>query len=410
MQRPMPRQQPYWVDRYPASRRPSYAAFRGERTADIVVVGGGLTGAVCALSFQTAGAKVVLLEAAQIGRGATGASHGLVRPDFDASFHDTVSAYGIRTARTLWQGLRRASLDTVSSLKRLGVRAEVQPADLLSIASREADAVRVLRREHKARRDAGLDHGWVAAPAVNRQAALDSGGAIRTRGAALDPYRACLGVAAAAAARGTAVHEQSAARRVRATRAGVEVVTDGGWIQASAVLVATSAAIQDLRPLRRHLRAELDYGVVTDPLPASMRREVGARTAALLDDERPRHLLRWLKEDRILFSGGAGPELAPAARAKAAARQPWELMYELSRLYPAISGIQPGWTWDALRYGTSDGLPFIGTHRNYPRHLFALGEARHGAALAWLAARVLLRAFQGTPERGDEAFGFGRIL
>jgi glycine/D-amino acid oxidase-like deaminating enzyme len=59
---------------------------------------------------------------------------------------------------------------------------------------------------------------------------------------------------------------------------------------------------------------------------------------------------------------------------------------------------------------TVDGLPYVGSHRNFPRHLFALGHGRHGAAVAWLAARVLLRQFQDSPDKGDELFGFARIL
>ena len=42
-------------------------------------------------------------------------------------------------------------------------------------------------------------------------------------------------------------------------------------------------------------------------------------------------------------------------------------------MYPAISGLQPEYGWDASYGETADGLMYIGPHRNYPRHLFALG-------------------------------------
>ena len=85
-------------------------------------------------------------------------------------------------------------------------------------------------------------------------------------------------------------------------------------------------------------------------------------------------------------------------------------MYELSTLYPAISGIQAEWAWDFVHYETVDRLPFVGLHRNFPRHLFAMGAGRHGAGFAWLAARILLRQHQGEAARGDELFGFTRVL
>jgi glycine/D-amino acid oxidase-like deaminating enzyme len=87
-----------------------------------------------------------------------------------------------------------------------------------------------------------------------------------------------------------------------------------------------------------------------------------------------------------------------------------QLMYELSTLYPAISGLKAEWAWDLVHQESADGLPLVGLHRNFPRHLFALGHARHGAAVAWLAARVLVREFLGEESKGDELFGFSRIL
>ena len=86
------------------------------------------------------------------------------------------------------------------------------------------------------------------------------------------------------------------------------------------------------------------------------------------------------------------------------------MMYELSLLYPAISGTPAEWGWSSGFDDTVDGLPYIGTHRNFPRHLFALGLGRHGAAMSWLAARILLRHLAGDPAKADQQFSFARIL
>lgn len=401
---------PYWRDRFPKSRRPAYPRLRGEADTGVVIVGGGLTGCACASAFAAAGVKVVLLEAEAIGAGATAGSMGLVREDFDASFRQTVDAYGLRSARLLWQGMRRASLDASAALKRAGVRCDLNPQDLLHAARREPDAARDLRREYQARRDAGFEHSWLTPATVTREAALDTGGAIRTRGAALDPYQAAVGLAAAAVRRGAVIHEQSEVKRIKTDRKQVQVTTEGGTIRAESVLVATAAPLSDLRALRRHLRARQTFAVVTEPLPAAMRREVGRRAASLRDGHQPPHMVRWLKDDRIFVSGGDLPEVPVRSRDKVRGQQIWELMYELSVLYPAVSGIQPEWAWDAPLWETVDGLPLVGTHRNFPLHLFAIGEGRHGAGFAWLAAKVLLRQFQGSPDKGDDLYGFSRVL
>ena len=406
----MPRHVPFWLDRFPRKRRPSHPRFRGELETDVIVLGGGLTGCACASSFAAAGVNVVVLEADRIGGGSTAASAGLIREDFDASFQETAGTHGLRAARALWQGMRRASLDFAAAIRRAEIRCDLVAQDLVHVVRRDPEAVRRLRREYEARRAAGLDHTWMTAAALSREASVDGGAAIRTRGFAFDPFRACLGFAESAASRGAALFERSPVRRVRAGRKGVEVSTATGIVRGRAVVIATGAPLPDLRALRRHLHPQHSYAVVTEPLPAAVRRELGRRAAALRDSADPPHMLRWLKDDRAFFIGADQAPVAARARDKVLLQRSGQLMYELSTIYPAISGAMPEWAWDVTHDSTVDGLPFVGRHRNFPRHLFALGHGRHGAAVAWLAARLLLRQFQETPDKGDELFGFGRIL
>jgi glycine/D-amino acid oxidase-like deaminating enzyme len=406
----MTRHVPIWLDRFPKSRRPSFPKLRGESQTEVVIVGGGLTGCACALSFAAAGATCVVVEADRIGATVTAGSLGLIREDFDASFVHTASAYGLRAARLLWQGMRRASLDLQAAVRRFDIRCDLVSQDLLRIAPRHGDAAKQLEREYRARREAGLDHSWVTTAALERETAIHGMVAIRSRGAAVDPYRACLGLASAASARGAEIFEHSTVRRIRVKRKLVEVATASGTIRADAVVVATGAPLTDLRALRRHLRPQQGYAVVTETLPAAVRRQLGRRAAAVRDSSAPPHMLRWLKDDRVMFAGADQPPVLSRALDKVLVQRTGQLMYELSVMYPAISGAQAEWAWPFTHDGTSDGLPYIGLHRNFPRHLFAMGHSRHGLATAWLAARVLLRLYRGEPAKGDELFGFSRIL
>ena len=407
---------PFFLDSFPRSRRPEYPRHRGEIRTRVAIVGGGLTGCACALSFAAAGIDTVVLEGDRIGAGATARSAGLLRQDLDASFQESAAMHGVRTARHVWQGFRRASLDFSAALRRYGIRADVAAQDVLVIAGAAggarggADESRRLQREYQARRDAGVDASWLNARATMAETGVAAGGAIRTNGEALDPYRACVGLAAAAAARGAAIHERTNARRIRAGRKSVTITTDGGIVTAEAVVIASGGLQDDLRALRRHFAPAEAWAVVTEPMPAAVRREAGRRASALRDTASPPHVLRWLKDDRVLFTGADQAPLPARQRDRALVARANQLMYELTLLYPAISGLQPEWAWDFIHHGSPDGLPVVGPHRNFPRHLFALGHGRHGAGVAWLAARVLLREFLGEPAKGDERFGFVRVL
>jgi glycine/D-amino acid oxidase-like deaminating enzyme len=403
------RQAPYWLDRFPPRRRPSLPRLRTSLQTRVVIVGGGLTGVACAWTLSAAGVPVVLLEKDRIGS-ATAGTAGLVREDFDGLFAETVRQHGLRSARTLWQAMRRASLEFPAALRRLGARVDLAPQPLLDLAPGDREAAAVLRRDYDARRAAGLDHRWITSLNLRRETRVESTGAIKTAASVLDPYRVCLALLDAAVSKGADVYERSEVLRIRARSRTVDVATTGGTVSAEFVIVAGGAWIRDLRQLQRHLRPRHGYGVVTAPLPGPVRRELGARSANLrLGGEHPK-FVRWLRDDRALVEGADQDPVAARAREQAVKQRSGQLMYELSLVFPAISGTPAEWGWWLPFDDTVDGLPYVGTHRNFPRHLFALGLGRHGASASWLAARVLLRHLAGEPAKGDDLFGFSRIL
>jgi glycine/D-amino acid oxidase-like deaminating enzyme len=401
---------PFFLDTFPKSRRPDHHRQKGEIQTQVAIVGGGLTGCACAAAFATSGIAVVVLEADRIGAGETARSAGLLRQDPDASFRETAALHGVRTARHVWQGLRRASLDFAAALRRSGIKSGLAPQDFLYLTRDGAEAARQLQREYQARRDAGIDASWLNARALSVETGIAGNGAIKSKGDVFDPYRSCLGLAASAAARGATFFERTTVRRIKAGRKSVQLKTDGGVITADAVVIAMGSLPDDLRALRRHFAPRQSCAVVTGTLPAAVRREIGKRSAALADTSNPPHLLRWMPDDRVLFSGAEIDPIAPPRRDRQLVSRANELMYELTTYYPAISGVPIEWAWESIHQGSPDGLPVVGPHRNFPRHLFALGHGRHGAGVAWLAARVLLRAYRGEQSKGDDLFGFARVL
>ena len=81
-----------WIDLLPLSRRPEYSRLRGARAADVVVVGGGITGCAIAHACAAAGLKTIVLEAGRIGQGITARSAGLLLPDPAPAFRDVEQA------------------------------------------------------------------------------------------------------------------------------------------------------------------------------------------------------------------------------------------------------------------------------------------------------------------------------
>ncbi|MSO46072.1 MAG: FAD-binding oxidoreductase [Acidobacteria bacterium] len=395
-----------WIHELPSSRVPVYPRFRGDRAADVVIIGAGITGCAVAYACAKAGLDTVVLEAERIGRGGTGRGAGLLAPDPGPSFRALAAAHGVRDARRVFEAWRRGAIEGAALLRRLRVKCQLSPRDSILVA--RGDDERTLRREFDARREAGLELAWHNSKQLHGKMKLDAAAGIRARdGFTLDPYRACLGLAAAAASRGAAYFEQSAVHTVRFTRRHADVLAAQGTIRAGAVVVTTGSATAEFKPLGRHFKRRETYFAMTEPVPASLRKQLGDPTVVLCDARLPPHRIRWTSGDRLLVGGADQNETTLKTRPAVLVQRTGQLMYELLRTYPAISGLRPEYGWEAAYGEASDGLMYIGAHRNYPHHLFALGGSG-GVTGAFVASRILLRALQGKVEKPDEVFGWTR--
>jgi glycine/D-amino acid oxidase-like deaminating enzyme len=396
-----------WIDTFPSKRRPNYPRLRGEHTADVVIVGGGLTGCATAYACVAAGLRPLLIEADRVGLGSAGRSAGLLLPDSGVFFRDIVNAHGLRAARRVFEGYRKAAFDGAAALRRLNIRCDLTTCQDVLVAIRDGE--KELRRERDARDAAGLDARWITGQSSRASLALDAVGAIKPgAGFSLDPYRACLGLASAAKSRGGTFFERSPVKKIRVGRKHVDVMVDGGVVQADTVIVTTGVATAEFKPLRRHFKRRETYLVLTEPLPASMRKQLGSADVTFRDIASPRHRVRRTKDGRLLIAGADRDESPARQRDALRVQRTGQLMYELLMMYPAISGLQPKYGWEMVYGETADGLMYIGPHRNYPRHLFALGSSGDTLAGAFLAARVLARAARGTMDKADDVFGWTR--
>ena len=396
----------YWLDTF-RGVAPTLPALRGTHRADVAIVGGGVTGCAAALLFARAGARVALVESARIGRGSTAASTALLMQEPDADFVDLLPKYGTAAAMRIWRRCRTAVTDMRRTLEALGTPAlRSLPSVYLT---RDPDCVSDLRREAAARQRCHLVGRFVEGANLRDLIGFAAPGAIVTPGnAQVDPYRACLALAGAAASRGASLFEGSTVTRIRGSREGVEVTLERGRIFADWAVIATGYATPEFERLAARFRMMNTYAIATPRLDAPLRRRLGVADVMMWDTDRPYHYLRWTDDGRLLFGGRDRPRLAGAIRPAALKLRAMQLMSDLRAWYPALGEVRPEYAWEGLFAVTPDGLPYIGRHRLYPRQLFALGYGGNGMTLGFFAAQAVVRIARGRPGSDDELFGFAR--
>ena len=148
------------------------------------------------------------------------------------------------------------------------------------------------------------------------------------------------------------------------------------------------------------------YAIATEPLERGD--GLGRRPLPHLGD-RPPVLLRAHDQRTDVSSRAAptrpSPRPTSAPTARAADRESWRSSF--ATFFPDIAfGVD--WRWAGTFGETKDGLPYIGTTRQFPNGYFALGYGGNGITFSWIAAGILLDLFLGHENENAELFGFDR--
>jgi glycine/D-amino acid oxidase-like deaminating enzyme len=293
---------PFWLDQPSPDPRP---ALDGVAEADLVVVGGGLTGLWTALLAAEDGKRVVLLEGEQLAFGASGRNGGFCAASL---------THGIANGLARWPDelatLERLGRENLAGIRetvgRHGIDCGWEETGVIDVAT-APHHVPWLAEEAELLRRYGWDAQLLDGDAMRAQ--VDSptylGGLWSSDACAfVDPARLCWGLARAAEAAGAVIHERTPVAGLARDGAGVRAETPGGRVLARHALLATSAFPPLVRAIRRYVVPVYDYVLVTEPLSESQRDAVGWRARQGLSDVTNQfHYYRQTADHRILWGG-----------------------------------------------------------------------------------------------------------
>ena len=105
-----------------------YPVLKGNKRTQVLVIGGGMAGILCARQLQQAGKDVILLEADRIGAGITARTTAVLTAQHDYLYQDMVKDFGKDTA----YGYLHANLEAVDAFRKLSKKI---PCDFEAIPS-----------------------------------------------------------------------------------------------------------------------------------------------------------------------------------------------------------------------------------------------------------------------------------
>lgn len=380
-----------------------YPVLTTREEGDCIVVGAGLAGLSAALHLARAGKRVIILEAENVGWGASGRNGGFVSPGYACGGAVIARRVGPQAA----QALHRLSIEG-AEIVRTEIAALAMPG-VTAVAGkmrlRRYDSAADLHREieETARLyDYPLTYLDRAAIRDRLHTSRYHHGLFDSRAFHIHPLNYAHGLATEITRLGGRIFEGSAALGHRLTGAAKIITTAQGEAEAPHVILATGGYTGPLvGRLRRAMLPIATYVMLSESAPDLLATAI--RTdAAISDNRRAGDYYRLVEGGRRLLWGGR--ITTRAASTEGIVRQ---LRREMLGAYPQLAGLKTELAWSGQMAYARHLMPQIGQMAPGVWHATAFGG--HGLNTTAIGGRVVAEAVLGESDRIRQFAPFGLV-
>ncbi len=381
----------------------AYPKLDEDKQCEVVIVGGGISGAIAAYTLQHEGWGCILLDGRSIGLGSTCASTSFLQYEIDVPLHQLIDKIGEHSAVRAY----RLCNDSIASLEALAceIRYEgFQTCKSLYFVAQDRDQA-YLDREYKARKKVGLAVEWMDENDLEKQYNLRSTCAIRSLNAAhVDAYLFTHHLLQAGVKHGLQVFDRSYVERIKPGHDRIILQTkEKKRITASYAVFATGYEVTEMISKKivslRATYATISENMIGSPIPGE--------DALFWNTSDPYLYLRCTSDNRIVIGGRDEKFVNPSRRDRLIERKTNQLIKDFEAFFPR-NKFTAEFSWAGTFGSTHDGLPYIGPYRKYPRCYFALGFGGNGITFSVIAANILSQHLRGKSTKDADIFSFDR--
>jgi len=382
----------------------SYPRLQTDLDCEVLVLGAGITGALCAYHMVQAGMDVVVLDKRDVASGSTSASTAMLQYEIDTPLTDLIMRMGKADAERAY----RACLESIGKIASLcdevGDSCGFTWKSSVYLASGEKD-VPGLQAEYAARRAAGIELDFLSQADVEARFSFSRPAALLSKVAAeVDVYQLTHRLLQRSQEAGCRIFDRTAMASYAVRPDGVTMTTGTG-AKARAKWIVFATGYEVVEVLKRDIvQLNSSFAFVSEPLESFP----GWWEKCLLwETARPYLYMRTTEDGRAIIGGEDARYRDPLRRDAALADKVAKLGKRFREMFPAID-LQPAYAWAGTFGETKDGLAYIGSVPEAQRCIFTLGFGGNGITYSVIAAEIVRDMIHGVDHQYARLFRFDR--
>ncbi len=382
----------------------AYPSLHEYTETEILVIGGGITGALISHALMEAGHQVMLIDKRDIALGSSSATTSMLQYEIDVPMYELADMIGEEGAATCYKAGIQAIKDLRDLVKKLDIDCGFTMKESLYLAHSKK-ASRWLRKEFAIRQKHQLGVQWLEAAEVREKYGLVSHGAILSEVAAsVDAYRLAHELIQYNVKRGMTVYDQTEIEKLDTSGPKPRaILKTGQTIDTGKIICCTGFESTDL--LKEKV-ADLFYTYATVSEQGINLNKNVERTLIWNTDD-PYLYMRTADDGRFLIGGEDATFNFQLFQQKTKERKANKLKKSLEKLMPGVHFIED-FSWAGTFGTTKDGLPYIGKSPEYENTLFVLGFGGNGITFSVQGMDMIVDFLSGKDHPLAHYYRFGR--
>lgn len=382
-----------------------YPSLREDIKTEILIVGGGITGALMAHQCMEDGYRTTLIDRREIANGSTSATTSMLQYEIDLPLYKLIEVIGREGAETNYWAGHRAIDELKNIVEEINSDSGFEKKESLYYAAFKKD-IPHLKKEFKARKACGLHVEWLSDKEIQKKYGLYKAhaGILSDQAASVDAFRLTHDLLKYNVERGLKVYDKTKIADVRYTPDSVILTTDyDNAIQAERVVYCTGYESTEL--IKDDFVKLLSTFVIIGEPREKDHSEL--QNTLFWNTAEPYLYFRTTEDYRLLVGGEDEEFVNPGKRDKLISKKSRKLQQKLKRIFPDAD-FRRDFSWAGTFGETKDGLPYIGEHPDFKNSYFLLGFGGNGITFSILGRKVISDMLRGKKHPLEKYFRFRR--